>query len=204
MESGELLEKLQNGKLLVVDTRSGDSYMSLHIPGSVSVPFSPYAWARSIKNWLDGQNPEIVIVSDSADIASRSRQELESVGLRVVHVMDDDLREWSSSGMPVSSVEQITPEYLAQKLDEYIILDVREPFEWQMGALSNSLKIPMNEIPAKLQELSKDRKYAVICAHGNRSEVVSVFLADNGFRVANVIGGMQRWVRSSLPLDDSY
>ena len=204
MELNEIQAKSREGKILIIDARGGSDYMASHIPGSVSVPFSPYSWARAIRNWLNGQSPDIVLVAPNAETGSRGAQELTSVGLKVVHVMQDGLESWKSSGHPVASVEEITPEDLSSRLDEYVILDVREPFEWNMGTISNSLKIPMNEVPEKLGDLQKDRKYAVICAHGNRSEVVSVYLADNGFKVANVLGGMQRWVAESLPLDESY
>ncbi len=203
MEFSEILEKSSEGKMLIIDSRSGSDYMSSHIPGSVNVPFSQYSWARAIRNWLNGQSPDIVLVAPNVETASRGAQELTSVGLKVAHIIQDGLEEWKSSGLPVASVDEITPEDLSSRLDEYTILDVREPFEWNMGTISNSLKIPMNEVPDKLADLQKDRKYAVICAHGNRSEVVSVYLADNGFSVANVIGGMQRWIAESLPLDES-
>lgn len=204
MDLNEIQEKSQEGEILIIDARNGSDYMASHIPGSVSVPFSPYSWARAIKNWLNGQSPEIVLIAPNDETGSRGAQELTSVGLKVAHIIHDGLENWKSSGLALASVEEITPEELSSRLDEYVILDVREPFEWNMGTISNSLKIPMNEVPGKLGDLRKDRKYAVICAHGNRSEVVSVYLADNGFRVANVLGGMQRWVAESLPLDESY
>lgn len=203
MNCREIIENSRNGSILVIDTRNGENYMERHIPGSVNVPLSPYSWARSIKNWLDGKTPDIVIVSDNGDTSRRAEKEMRSVGLNVVQSIDDGLQSCASESSDLASVEQITPEELSEKLSEYTVLDVREPFEWQMGAIADSVKIPMNDIPGRLSELEPNRKYAVICAHGNRSEVVSVYLADNGFRVANVIGGMQRWVRSSLPLDDS-
>jgi|ACXJ01.1.fsa_nt_gi Rhodanese-related sulfurtransferase len=202
MNCREIVESSRSGNILVIDTRNGEDYMAKHIPGSVNVPLSPYSWARSIKNWLDGRSPDIVVVSDNADTSQRASKELISVGLKVVQAIDNGLESCAAEGGELATVDLITPEELSEKLDEYTVLDVREPFEWQMGTIADSMRIPMNDIPDRLHELEREKKYAVICAHGNRSEVVSVYLADNGFKVANVIGGMQRWVRSSLPLDE--
>ncbi|MCL4307026.1 MAG: rhodanese-like domain-containing protein, partial [Candidatus Thermoplasmatota archaeon] len=119
MELNEIHERSQEGKILIIDARGGSDYMASHIPASVSVPFSPYSWARAIRNWLNGQSPEIVLVAPNADTGSRGAQELASVGLKVVHVFQDGLDTWKSSGLAVASVEEITPEDLSSRLDEY-------------------------------------------------------------------------------------
>ena len=196
-----ILEKVQNQELVVIDIRINHDFLAAHIPGAVNVPYNSYGWARSIKSWLDGQEPELAIVGDNDSMASKAFEDLKGVGLMVSHVISDALNAWKSAGLPVSSVAELTPDDLYSHFDRWTVIDVREPFEWQSGTLKNSLKIPMNDIPSRLSEFNKSDRYAIICAHGNRSEVAALFLADNGFQASTVVGGMYRWLSEQLPVE---
>jgi rhodanese-related sulfurtransferase len=84
-----------------------------------------------------------------------------------------------------------------------VLLDVREPWEFQTCHIAGSVPIPMNSIPARLQELEEDASIVCICHHGARSMSVAVFLKRNGFtQVTNLTGGVHAWalqVDSSMP-----
>lgn len=196
-----IMEKVQDRKMVVIDARANNAFLASHIPGSVNVPFNSYGWARSIKSWLDGQNLELALVSDSEQAASKAAEELKSAGLEVPHVIADSLVEWKEKSLPLSSVGELTPDELYSQLDRWTIIDVREPYEWQSGTIKNSLKIPLNDLPSKIQEFTTSDRYAVICAHGNRSEVGALFLADNGLHASTVVGGMYRWMSEQLPVE---
>ena len=116
-------------------------------------------------------------------------------------MISDSLAKWKQDGFQLSSVGEITPDDVYREFDRYTVIDVREPFEWQSGTIKNSLKIPMNELPSRLNELNKSDRYAIICAHGNRSEVAALFLADNGLNAATVAGGIQKWISEQLPVE---
>ncbi|MBP1988927.1 rhodanese-like domain-containing protein [Paenibacillus eucommiae] len=74
---------------------------------------------------------------------------------------------------------------------ELIIVDVREQQEWDYYHLEDSLLMPMNTVPERLDEISMDQDVYIICAHGVRSERVCSYLRDRGFeKVINVDGGM--------------
>jgi rhodanese-related sulfurtransferase len=79
-----------------------------------------------------------------------------------------------------------------------LVLDVREPWELQTASIKPDgfevLAIPMNEIPARIEQLDPERPVACLCHHGARSQRVAMFLAQNGFpRVANIAGGIDAW-----------
>lgn len=98
-------------------------------------------------------------------------------------------------------IPQVSPESLQQQLQEnpqaYFLLDVREPFEYQIVSLDNSVLIPMNQIPERLDELDKDQAIVVICHHGMRSENVAYYLDQQGFsQIFNLTGGIDAWARS--------
>jgi len=79
-----------------------------------------------------------------------------------------------------------------------VLLDVREPWELQTASVAPAgftlVAIPMNEIPARLAELSEGQRIACLCHHGARSQRVAAFLSQNGFdQLANVAGGIDAW-----------
>lgn len=86
---------------------------------------------------------------------------------------------------------------------DFVLLDVREPDEVAAAVLSDSVMIPMREIPARSNELPADKPIAVLCHHGGRSERVALFLTSRGFSdVSNVDGGIDAYasrVDSSIP-----
>ncbi|MGH3650202.1 MAG: rhodanese-like domain-containing protein [Acidimicrobiia bacterium] len=71
------------------------------------------------------------------------------------------------------------------------ILDVREPYEWNLGTLPGALLISQGEIVARYEELPKDRPILCVCRSGGRSSNVATFLVFNGYEAANMSGGMK-------------
>jgi rhodanese-related sulfurtransferase len=71
-----------------------------------------------------------------------------------------------------------------------ILLDVREPTEWAQGMLPESVTISLGFLPASLGRLDADRPVLVVCRSGNRSMVAAQFLVRNGFKAANLKGGL--------------
>lgn len=72
------------------------------------------------------------------------------------------------------------------------VVDVREPFEWELGTLSGARLIRMSEIPEHVDELRAQAPLLLVCRSGARSNQVAEFLAANGLdRVANMAGGMK-------------
>lgn len=82
-----------------------------------------------------------------------------------------------------------------------LLLDVREPSEYQICHLDNVVLIPMNAVPSRMTELAPDAEIVCVCHHGGRSMQVAAFLERNGFtKVTNLTGGMHAW---SLQVDPS-
>ncbi|HZG55446.1 rhodanese-like domain-containing protein [Paenibacillus sp.] len=90
----------------------------------------------------------------------------------------------------------ITPGEFLRKYDRGelkngLVLDVREPFEWDYYHLENTKLMPLQSIPASLGELPRDRTIYIVCAHGVRSEYACRYLAAQGYEdLVNVLGGM--------------
>jgi rhodanese-related sulfurtransferase len=81
-----------------------------------------------------------------------------------------------------------------------LLLDVREPFEVQICAVTSSRHIPMRQIPESLSELPRDQPILVLCHHGGRSLRVTQFMRANGFaNVTNIAGGIDAWAKQIDP-----
>ena len=90
---------------------------------------------------------------------------------------------------------EITPQDLRQRLDQVRIVDVREPWEYQICHLAGAESIPMGEVPAALPRLDGDEKPLVVyCHHGVRSLRVANWLRQQGIeQVSSLQGGLDRW-----------
>jgi rhodanese-related sulfurtransferase len=106
-------------------------------------------------------------------------------------------------------LKQIAPAELAAWLadagrEKPVLLDVREPWEFDAARIEGAQLMPMREVPARLGELDRAKEVVAICHHGARSQQVAAFLEKNGFaRVHNLQGGVDGWSRSvdpSVPL----
>ena len=86
-----------------------------------------------------------------------------------------------------------------------VLLDVREPWEFQTCHIAESRLVPMAEIPARVAELDSGAETVVICHHGGRSLQVAMFLEKQGFaKVHNLSGGLDAWARSVDPSMPTY
>lgn len=92
---------------------------------------------------------------------------------------------------------EITPSELKQKLDEnesVLLLDVREPSEYNIVHLEDAQLIPLNTLPHHIDNLPTDQEIIVYCHHGQRSFYATAYLHQNGFTEAkNLIGGIDQW-----------
>lgn len=95
---------------------------------------------------------------------------------------------------------EIRPEEVKQKLERgetFTLLDVREPWEYQMAHIAGSTLIPMDELPSRaFRELDPEQHIVVVCHHGVRSANVANWLLQQGFgRVQSMRGGIAWWSR---------
>jgi adenylyltransferase/sulfurtransferase len=103
------------------------------------------------------------------------------------------------------TVQQISPRELEARLatdPPPLILDVREPYEWEIGNLAprGACLIPMGEIRSRIEEIPRDRAVVVFCHVGVRSAHVAAILVDEGFSdVANLAGGYVAWLEDVDP-----
>jgi rhodanese-related sulfurtransferase len=97
-----------------------------------------------------------------------------------------------------AQIPQLTPAQAAGRTDA-VVLDVREAAEFAEGRIAGSTHIPLGQLPARSFELERGRPVITVCRSGGRSARAAQFLADQGFDVANLAGGMTAWTAEGRP-----
>ena len=96
-------------------------------------------------------------------------------------------------------MNHLTAPELAQRLADTsrpapLLLDVREPWEFDTCSIAGALLMPMNSVPQRMQELDDDAEIVCVCHHGARSMSVGAFLERQGFsNITNLTGGIHAW-----------
>ena len=86
-----------------------------------------------------------------------------------------------------------------------LLLDVREPWEFEICRIEGSSLIPMRQIHTAVEQMDHDQHTVVICHHGIRSQQVCVYLTHMGFtNVFNLVGGVQAWAHEVDPDMPTY
>jgi molybdopterin/thiamine biosynthesis adenylyltransferase/rhodanese-related sulfurtransferase len=113
-----------------------------------------------------------------------------------------DYEAFCGIGAP-STAPEITVQELAEAQANgatLSLLDVREPYEWELVHLPGSRHIPLRELPARIGEVEPRGELVVLCHHGQRSQAAVEFLRGAGFHHArSLAGGIDAWAREIDP-----
>lgn len=199
MEAQEIWNAVSQGEAIVLDVRPPMAFSQGHVPQAVNAPFQRGAWGPAVKRWLAGQSPRLVLFGDNAMIVEAAAKALEQEQLTVWARWTDGIDAWRQANLPVVEVKQITVDALHQERDQWVVIDVREPYELRSGMIPNAMHIPLDSLPQHVEKLDQNQRYAVVCAHGSRSQAAAAFLADKGFQVGTVVGGMALWLGAGYP-----
>jgi sulfur-carrier protein adenylyltransferase/sulfurtransferase len=144
-------------------------------------------------------------------IEIRPDPECPACGTREIQeLIDYDEFCGSAVGEPASAqrVAEIEPSQLARRLeagDTPEIIDVREPYEWQINRIPGARHVPLDRIALEIPRLDKRRETIVYCKVGVRSLHAAQQLADAGVsQVRNLSGGILRWIDQVDPAMPRY
>lgn len=195
----------QEAGALVIDARDAEAFAKEHLPGAVNVGLDGNfaTWA----GWLTPyERPVVLILPDDGRYAE-ARRELRRVGIdEVIGFLAGGITAWADSGRPSAGLDVLPMTDLAQELagaeSEILVLDVREPGEWESGHIVGAINLPMSDIVAgEMPALPEEQGLAVICGSGYRSSIAASLLQNKGFsHLAVVPGGMEAWREVGLPV----
>ena len=134
-----------------------------------------------------GENPTITDLIDYEDFC----------GSREEEIGDSQARHNEIDVADVAS--------LIEKKADFVLLDVREPIEWEICSLPNSVRIPRGEVRKRLGEIDSAKDVIVYCRSGVHSGATTNFLLEMGFdRVRNMRGGILAWANEIDPAMPVY
>ena len=114
----------------------------------------------------------------------------------------------AAAAKPMTNADALTSRELKAELDrgdDIVIVDVREPQEFQINRLPGSILIPLGELPKRYVELDPNANLVMQCKSGMRSAKAQDFLRSKGFtRVRNLTGGVLGWIDQVDPSQPKY
>jgi len=103
---------------------------------------------------------------------------------------------------------EITPREVSARLErseKFLLVDVRERWEYEAAHIEGSVLIPLREIPAHVQRLAAEGDVICFCHHGVRSMDAAAWLRSKGVSGAkSMAGGIDRWTTEVDPLVPRY
>ena len=114
----------------------------------------------------------------------------------------------AAAAPPVTTADALTSRDLKTELDrgdQVVIVDVREPQEFQINRVPGSILIPLGDLPKRYVELDPNANIVTQCKSGMRSAKAQDFLRSKGFtRVRNLTGGVLGWIDQVDPTQPKY
>jgi glyoxylase-like metal-dependent hydrolase (beta-lactamase superfamily II)/rhodanese-related sulfurtransferase len=193
-------------KYFVVDFRDAGAYATRgHIPNSVNIGLRGRfeSWLGRMVPWEMNGDRLVLAGIEPQDFREALRR-LKRVGYdaRVV-----SLAEWKAAGLPLAMAELVTPGDLSAEMrtpDAPLIVDVREPREWEELRIGTVINIPLEQLPVPSNTLDRRDRIVTVCNSAYRSSMAIGLLERRGYhRVANLKGGTDAWIDARLPYYDA-
>jgi hydroxyacylglutathione hydrolase len=184
----------------VLDCRPAEAF-GVHIPGALNAGLGPSfaTWAGTV---LPAEATILLVLEESEQVWEACWQLLR-IGYDLPKGwLAGGMLAWRTAGKALAQLPQWTVWDLQQHLEQehdLVVLDVRQPQEWSEGHIAGALFITGAELPARSEEVPRDRPVAVICGSGYRSSAMASLLQHRGHsQVVHILGGMQGWRAAGL------
>jgi len=186
----------------ILDVRDAAEYAKGHLAGSINVGLGgQYAtWAGTV---LDRAKPIVIVAEPGRE---------QEAALRLGRIGFDHVKGYLRGGMEalasrpdlVWPTERISAPMVAEELasaDPPLVLDIRNPREWDTKHIDGSVNIPLNHLQERIMEIPRDRRIAVHCAGGYRSSIAASILHQYGItHLIEMAGGLAAWEAAHLPV----
>ena len=126
--------------------------------------------------------------------------------LIAVFVLSGGMLVWPFVQRRISPVKDVTSAEATQLFNRRnaVLLDVREPKEFEGGRLPNAIHIPLSQLAGRASELAKlvARPVVAYCDTGRRSPGAVAVLSKAGFQeIYSLHGGILAWKKDGLPVE---
>lgn len=179
---------------LMLDVRHQSEFVQEHIPGSIFIGldgnFAP--WVGALIRDID--QDIILVVPEGREEEAVTR--LSRIGYDHSNgYLQGGLAAWKATGNETDSIETITPEGLAEKMnaEDIHVLDVRKKSEYDSEHLVGAENEPLDTINFRMNEIDTNKKYYIHCAGGYRSVIFESILKSRGVHnFVDILGGFSQ------------
>lgn len=177
---------------VVLDMRLPRIFAKEHIPGAVNVQFNRADLVDRVEMVFPRETPFLVHAEPEA-IARLAADLLKGAGFQVEGYLEGGLKAWKDARFPTARLEVLSVDDVKGSIDQFQVVDAREPFEYRYGHVPGAGLLPWTEAWEKAPTFTSDRPFAVICGDEVRSALVASILARSGRDTRLVRGGMVDW-----------
>jgi rhodanese-related sulfurtransferase len=184
----------------VLDARDPTDFAAAHLTGSINVGLDGAfaTWAGTV---LSRERPIVIVADPGREHEAAVR--LGRIGFdRILGFLEQGLLSLRTRPDLLTTIERISPGVAMDRLAHQAaqMVDVRAPHERQHKRIDGTISLPLSQLPARLDELDRDRRLIVHCAGGYRSSIAASLLEAHGFtRVSELAGGVTAWEAAGLP-----
>lgn len=191
MGAAEFEERMKTG-MLVLDTRSADAFAGSFIPGSLAIPLE---MIPSFAGYFIPYGKKIGLITAGYDDVDPAVRFLIRLGYDdIVGYLEQGLHAWQVSGRLYDRIPAVHIAELVRRIqdhEEFTLLDVRRIDEFEKGRLPNAVHIYLGDLPARLDEIPKERPITTVCGSGQRAIIAASILKQNNFEaVEDSLGSM--------------
>lgn len=199
MNTEEVRAAIDSGAV-VLDLRPPHLFAAQHLPGAVNLQFNRADLADRALMALPKSVP-FIVHAEPEPVARMAATILRQAGFQVVGYLEGGLAAWRAAGLPSETVPAIDVETLHDRLDQYRLIDAREPFEYRHGHLAAAISLPWQEAWQTAADVPRNGPLAVYCGSQVRSSLTASILGRHGHDATVVMGGMSDWLDRGYPVE---
>ncbi|MEJ2134185.1 MAG: rhodanese-like domain-containing protein [Desulfofustis sp.] len=190
---------VEKGNIVLIDLRKGDAPVKGRIPRSVQIHY------EQLEERMDDipRNAPVVLYSDDMEEAQDAYEDMKDEGFNTVALIKGNYQGWVNSGGAIEtgpifsneikwvrilgkgevSVDEFRKAVKGELPDTFVI-DARTPEEIkELGIFTNTVNIPLDEIPKRMNEIPKDKRIFIHCSTGARADLAYRELIKNDYDV---------------------
>lgn len=192
-------EYIEKGNVVILDLREDESAVKGRIPRSVQIRYD------DLEDRMDDipRNAPVILYADNVDDVTDAYEDMKDAGFKTVAMVKGNYQGWVASGGAVEtgpifsneitwvrklgkgevSVEEFRKAVLGETTDTYVIDARTEEEIAELGIFKNTVNIPLDEIPKRMNEIPKDKRIFIHCSTGARADLAYRELIKNGYDV---------------------
>ncbi len=195
-------ELASSGAGTIVDLGMPGDFALGHPKGALSLVYSEKGLDDRLSNVLPQGTP-IILLAASPEQGEAASAQLTEGSFPLLGIIEGGRSAWQAAGLPEDSFDEVSVGELGALTpsNDLVVLDVREPMEWETGHVPGAMLIPLGNLRQHIQSIPREARVTVICEAGVRSSAAASILQAQGFtNVANVPEGTAGYRRAGLPL----